>query len=77
MLIFSRKVGQEVVVPQLNMVFRILEIRGNHVRVGISAPSSLQLYRNEVWERIQEHSPALTPTESAEPPFPSGGKHDG
>ena len=41
MLILDRKKGQELVVPQYGIVFKIVEIRGNQVRVGIAAPADV------------------------------------
>lgn len=54
MLVLSRKVGDEILVPDQGIVFKILEIRGEQVRVGISAPPGIRLYRREVWRRLQQ-----------------------
>ena len=54
MLVLSRKDGEEVVVPQFGIVFRIVEVRGNLVKLGITAPADVQLFRREVWERIHQ-----------------------
>jgi len=53
MLVLSRKVGEEIVAPQLGLVFTILEVRGDKVKVGITAPPDVQIHRREVWTRIQ------------------------
>jgi carbon storage regulator len=53
MLVLTRKSGEELVVPQHRIVLKILEIRGNAVRVGITAPPDVQLYRREIWERLR------------------------
>ncbi|MGE3807035.1 MAG: carbon storage regulator [Gemmataceae bacterium] len=52
MLVLSRKYGEEVVLPQQGITFTILEIRGDKVRVGITAPTEIPVYRREVWTRI-------------------------
>lgn len=57
MLVVSRKTGEEVVVPDLGIVFTILEVRGDKVRVGISAPPEIPVFRRELWERIQSGGP--------------------
>lgn len=57
MLVVSRKSGEEIVIPQFGISFTILEVRGDKVRVGISAPSDVQVYRRELWERIQAGPP--------------------
>jgi carbon storage regulator CsrA len=54
MLIVSRTIGEEIVVPQHNLVFKILDICGKRVRVGISAPADVLLYRSEVWKKDQD-----------------------
>jgi carbon storage regulator len=53
MLVLSRKPGEEIVVPGCDLVFTILEVRGDKVRLGISAPTEVHIYRREIWERIQ------------------------
>lgn len=52
-LVLSRVVGQEVVVPSCNLVLTVLEVRGERVRLGIAAPAEVNIYRREVWERVQ------------------------
>ena len=53
MLVLSRKEGQEIVIPALDVTIRLLGIRGDNVRIGIEAPSHLTVHRKEVWERIE------------------------
>lgn len=53
MLVLSRKRGQKILLPDLGVTFTILEVRGDRVRVGISAPSGMMVHREEIWQRIQ------------------------
>jgi carbon storage regulator len=53
MLVVSRRVGEEILVPEFGIVFRILEVRGNKIRVGITAPPEIRVQRRELYERIQ------------------------
>ena len=53
MLVLGRKVNEEIVLPNQGVVFSILEVRGDRVKVGISAPDNVQVYRREVWNRIE------------------------
>lgn len=53
MLVLSRKVSEQIVVPNQGITFTILEIRGERVRLGITAPENVGVFRHEVWERIQ------------------------
>ena len=57
MLVLTRKPGEEIVIPSLNVTIRLLDIRGDKVRVGIEAPTEIVVHRKEVWDRIQEFQP--------------------
>jgi carbon storage regulator CsrA len=51
MLVLSRKVKEEVVVPQCQLTVTVLEISSSRVRLGISAPAGVVVHRREVWQR--------------------------
>lgn len=51
MLVLSRKIGQEIVIGA-DVSIRVLEIQGNHVRVGITAPQAVSIHREEIRRRI-------------------------
>lgn len=69
MLVLSRKVGEAIVVPQLGVVFTILETRGEKVKLGIAAPGDVEIFREEVWERICRNREAADPAvEAGTPP---------
>jgi carbon storage regulator len=53
MLVLSRKIGEQVVVPQCQLTVTVLEITGGRVRLGIAAPANLVVHRSEVCERIR------------------------
>ena len=48
MLVLGRKVGERIVVPECKMMISILSVRGNRVRVGISAPKDISIMREEL-----------------------------
>jgi carbon storage regulator len=52
MLVLTRKVGESILIPELDLVFTVLEVQGNKVRLGISAPDRVSIYRREVWARL-------------------------
>lgn len=54
MMVLSRKPGEEIVMPQHGITFRILEIRRNCVRLGVSAPEGVSICRTEIWQRVQD-----------------------
>lgn len=51
MLVLSRKLGERIVVPECGLEVTILEIAGKTVRMGISAPEQIGIYREEVWRK--------------------------
>ena len=51
MLVLSRKLGQRIVIED-DVTVEILEIRGNQVRLGFSAPPTKSVHREEVSRRI-------------------------
>ncbi len=61
MLVLTRKLGEEIVIPSLDVTIRLLEVRGDKVRLGIEAPADVAVHRKEVWDRIREFQPAESP----------------
>ena len=57
MLVLTRKPGEEIAIPALSVTIRLIEIRGDKVRLGIEAPTEIAVHRKEVWNRIQEFQP--------------------
>jgi carbon storage regulator CsrA len=59
MLVLSRKPGERIVVPHLELAVTILAIEGKAVRLGIAAPVDVAVYREEVWQQLcqETHSP--------------------
>ena len=53
MLALSRKKGEALVVNN-DIEITILEIKGDQVKIGISAPKNVPIYRKEVYVQIQE-----------------------
>ncbi len=52
MLILSRKENEVIRVGD-EVVIRIMQIRGDSVRVGIQAPGDVTVHRQEVWLAIK------------------------
>ena len=50
MLVLSRQIDEEIRIgPDCEAVIRIVDIRGDKVRIGIDAPGEWQVLREEVW----------------------------
>ncbi len=47
MLVLSRKVDEEIVIGN-NVTIKVVKVIGNRVRLGISAPPSVNIRRGEV-----------------------------
>ncbi|MCI9324848.1 MAG: carbon storage regulator CsrA [Lachnospiraceae bacterium] len=53
MLALSRKKNEALIINN-NIEITILEIKGEQVKLGISAPKEVPVYRKEVYIQIQE-----------------------
>jgi carbon storage regulator len=59
MLFLSRKPGERIVVPHLELAVTVLAVEGKAVRLGIAAPEDVAVYREEVWQQLcqETHGP--------------------
>ena len=57
MLALSRKKDEAVIIND-DIEITIIEIKGDQVKIGISAPKSVPIYRKEVYVQIQEANKA-------------------
>jgi carbon storage regulator len=55
MLVLTRKKDQTIVMND-NIEITVLDIQGDQVRIGISAPRSVAIHRKEVFLEIQEEN---------------------
>ena len=53
MLALSRKKNEALIINN-NVEITVLEIKGEQVKIGISAPKEVPVYRKEVYIQIQE-----------------------
>jgi carbon storage regulator len=53
MLVLTRRLGEEVVING-NIVVKVVSVKGNTVRLGITAPESVPVDRKEVHDRQTE-----------------------
>lgn len=65
MLALTRKKGEALVINN-NIEITILEIRGDQIKIGITAPKDVPIYRKEVYLQIQEENKAAISVDSAE-----------
>jgi len=57
MLILSRKTNEKIVIGN-DIEVTIIEVRGEQVRVGISAPKTVKVFREEVFAAISAENKA-------------------
>lgn len=65
MLALSRKKNESLIINN-NIEITILEIKGEQVKIGISAPKEVPIYRKEVYLQIQDANKAAVDTEGME-----------
>ncbi len=53
MLVLTRRVSQSIVIGT-DVVVTVLEVRGDQVRIGVSAPRDVDVHREEVFVELQE-----------------------
>jgi carbon storage regulator len=54
MLVLSRKIGEEIVLPECGVTVSVLGVSSKRVRLGIEGPSDVRVFRAELWRRILE-----------------------
>jgi len=52
-LVLTRRVNQSIMIGD-EVVVTVLEVRGDQVRLGIKAPRSIDVHREEVFEALQQ-----------------------
>lgn len=65
MLALSRKKNEAIIINN-NVEVTILEIKGDQVKIGITAPKDVPVYRKEVYVQIQEANQAAVNVDSME-----------
>ena len=53
MLILSRKNGQKIIIND-EIVITILDAKNDNCKIAIDAPKDVKIYREEVYEQIQD-----------------------
>jgi carbon storage regulator len=67
MLIITRRAGEKIMVGD-DVVVHVMEIAGHTVRVGIEAPRSVPVYREELWYAVRDENRAAAEAAPAELP---------
>lgn len=76
MLVLTRRANQSIMIGN-DVVVTVLEVRGDQVRIGIAAPRSVTVHREEVWLELERAnraaaSPSDAQVEGLRSLFPGG-----
>jgi carbon storage regulator len=52
MLILTRRLGEGIQIGE-GITVKVVDVKGKHVKIGITAPGELPIYREEIYEKIQ------------------------
>lgn len=63
MLILSRKIDEKIQIGD-DITITIIDIHGEQVKIGVEAPKSIKVFRQEVFEAIQKENKAAAVEQS-------------
>jgi carbon storage regulator len=58
MLILSRRVGESVMIGD-DVAITVLRVKGNQVRLGVNAPKTVSVQREEISDRVRANAGAV------------------
>ncbi|MDR2448229.1 MAG: carbon storage regulator CsrA [Treponema sp.] len=59
MLILSRKINEKIIIGD-DIAISIIEIKGDQIRIGVDAPRSVKVFRQEVLAEIKAANKAAS-----------------
>jgi carbon storage regulator len=65
MLILSRKIDQKICIGN-DISITIIDVKGDQVKIGVEAPGNVKVYRQEVFQAIQNENRAAASQISVE-----------
>lgn len=64
MLALSRRIGESIMIGK-DVEVTIIEVKGEQVRLGISAPKSVPIHRKEIYLQIKEANQEVAGSEAS------------
>ena len=61
MLILTRRIGETIMIGE-EVTVTVLGVKGNQVRLGVSAPKTIPVHREEIYIRIKREEAIATAT---------------
>ena len=55
MLVLTRKLGESIQIGE-NVKVMVLSVQGKSVKIGVTAPRDISVYRKEVYDKIVEEN---------------------
>lgn len=65
MLALSRKLNESIIIGN-EIEVTVLEVKGDQVKIGISAPKSVPIYRKEIYLQIKESNKEASDTTASD-----------
>jgi carbon storage regulator len=65
MLVLSRKIGEQIIIND-DIVVTVVAVKGNQVRLGFTAPTTVSICREELLNNAAQTERRLTPEEGTE-----------
>jgi carbon storage regulator len=62
-LILTRRIGETVMIGD-EVTVTVLRVKGNQVRLGVNAPKSVSVQREEIFHRIKHENAQTAQTET-------------
>ena len=62
MLVLSRKTNESIMIGD-NVEIKIVEVKGDYVKLGITAPRSIAVHRKEIYEAIKKENEQAAKTQ--------------
>lgn len=69
MLILTRRVSETLMIGD-EVTVTVLGVKGNQVRIGINAPKTVAVHREEIYQRIRAEHEGDAPASASAPPEP-------
>ncbi len=64
MLYLTRKIGDTIIIND-DIIFEIIELKGNSVKIGISSPEKVSILRGEIYDKIKSENQAARHTKDS------------
>ncbi|MDX9753513.1 MAG: carbon storage regulator CsrA [bacterium] len=63
MLVLSRKRDESIIIGD-DVIITVVDIKGEQVKIGVTAPKNVSIHRKEVYEAIQQENKAAARTDT-------------